>query len=95
MPKRFHVPLDPAEVSAAREELADLPRPWIAVAVGAKWVTKRWPTAHFAELLHRAQSHFGGSCFFVGTGDDTAMSQEVMRKASTPPLQAPLPQRER
>ena len=38
VPKRFHVPLDPAEVNAARDELAELPRPWLAVAVGAKWV---------------------------------------------------------
>ncbi len=82
VPKRFHVPLDPAEVNAAREELADLPRPWIAVAVGAKWVTKRWPTAHFAELLSRAQTHFGGTCVFVGTGDDTALSQEVIAQPS-------------
>ena len=46
----------PAEVDAVRDELAALPRPWIAVAVGAKWVTKRWPPAHFAELLNRACS---------------------------------------
>ncbi len=79
IPKRFHVPLDPAEVEAVRDELAELPRPWITVAVGAKWVTKRWPTAHFAELLRRAQSHFGGTALFVGTGDDTALSLEVMQ----------------
>lgn len=79
VPKRFHVPLDPAEVQAARADLAGLPRPWLAVAVGAKWVTKRWPPAHFAELLDRAHAHFGGSCFFVGTGEDTALSQEVAR----------------
>ena len=53
-PKRFHVPLDPSGGGRGRDELAGLPRPWIAVAVGAKWVTKRWPPAHFAELLNRA-----------------------------------------
>ncbi len=78
VPKRFHVPLDPAEVSAARAELAGLPRPWVAVAVGAKWATKRWPAGHFAELLNHAQSHFGGTCLFVGTGEDAAASLEVM-----------------
>src|SRR5262245_32560721 len=88
--KRFHVPLDPNEVEAVRSELAELPRPWVAVAVGAKWVTKRWPTSHFAELLRRAQSHFGGTALFVGTGDDTALSLKVIaaldpRKGFHPP----------
>ncbi|MCE9564120.1 MAG: glycosyltransferase family 9 protein [Planctomycetes bacterium] len=78
IPKRFHVPLDAAEVASVRAELAELPRPWVAVAVGAKWLTKRWPTAHFAELLNRAQSHFGGTALFVGASDDTALSQEVI-----------------
>src|SRR5204862_4296453 len=34
--------------------------------------------AHFAELLRPAQSHFGGTALFVGTGDDTALSLEVI-----------------
>jgi len=84
VPKRFHLPLDPGEVAAVRAELAELPRPWIAVAVGAKWLTKRWPTSHFAELLNRAQSRFGGTALFVGAGDDTAMSQEVIQRLTTP-----------
>jgi heptosyltransferase-1 len=92
IPKRFHVPLDASEVDAMRAELAELPRPWVAVAVGAKWVTKRWPTAHFAELLRRMQSHSGGTAMFVGTGEDTAMSQEVIREfrgAADPSPQPP------
>jgi lipopolysaccharide heptosyltransferase I len=86
LPKVFRVPLRADEVEAARRELAALPRPWLAVAVGAKWVTKRWPVGHFAELLGRAQSHFGGSCLFVGTADDTALSQQVVAKLRGPSL---------
>ncbi len=63
-----------------------LPRPWVAVAVGAKWVTKRWPAAHFAELMNRAQAHFGGSAVFVGSGDDTALSQQVIANLRGPSL---------
>ncbi|MBA4189687.1 MAG: glycosyltransferase family 9 protein [Planctomycetaceae bacterium] len=84
VPKRFHLPLDPGEVASVRAELAELPRPWIAVAVGAKWLTKRWPTTHFTELLSRAQSRFGGTALFVGAGDDTAMSQEVIAALGEP-----------
>jgi ADP-heptose:LPS heptosyltransferase len=86
VPKRFHVPIPAADVEWARARLAGLPRPVIAVAVGAKWVTKRWPPAHFATLL-KPQA----ACFiFVGTGDDTAPSQEVIRQlreewGSSPP----------
>ena len=39
-PKRFVVPLRPAELAAAERELAPLPRPWVALAVGSRWVTK-------------------------------------------------------
>lgn len=78
IPKRFHVPVDSSDVAAIQAELAGLPRPWLAVAVGAKWVTKRWLPGHFAELLMKSQSNFGGTCLFVGTRDDTALSQEVM-----------------
>jgi len=96
VPKRFHLPLDPGEVASVRVELAELPRPWIAVAVGAKWLTKRWPTSHFAELLNRTQSRFGGTALFVGAGEDTAMSQEVIAAlGSEDPSPNPLPQGER
>ena len=84
IPKRFHVPVNPLEADAVKVELAGLPRPWLAVAVGAKWVTKRWLPGHFAELLRRSQSHFGGTCLFIGTGEDTALSQEVMRSLTGP-----------
>jgi lipopolysaccharide heptosyltransferase I len=77
-PKRFVVPVDPAEHTAVRKEFHDLPRPWFAVAVGAKWVTKRWPPGHFGELLARAQREFGGTAIFVGVKDDAALAAEAM-----------------
>ncbi|HEV3386400.1 MAG TPA: glycosyltransferase family 9 protein [Gemmata sp.] len=82
LPKRFHVPVDPIDKAAIETELAGLPRPWLAVAVGAKWITKRWLPGHFAEILRRSQSHFGGTCLFIGSREDTALSQEVMRSLS-------------
>lgn len=84
LPKVFRVPLQPAEVESARETIAAFPRPWIAVAVGAKWLTKRWPVAHFAELLNRAHSHFGGTPFFIGTSEDSDLSQQVIANLRAP-----------
>jgi lipopolysaccharide heptosyltransferase I len=80
LPKTFRVPLQPAEVRAARVELAQLPRPLVAVACGAKWLTKRWPAAHFAELLNRAHAHFGGACVLLGAGEDVVLSREVAER---------------
>lgn len=74
-PKRFHVLVHPEARAWAANELRGLPRPIIAVAVGAKWVTKRWPPAHFATLL----KHTPGTCVFIGSGDDTPLALEAIR----------------
>jgi lipopolysaccharide heptosyltransferase II len=78
-PKQFHVPLKAEALAWANAEIAGLPRPLLAVAVGARWLTKRGPPGHFAVLFRRAQADFGGTCLFVGTGDDTALTVEVMQ----------------
>lgn len=80
LPRLFHIPIDPGEARAVTAELAGLPRPWLAVAVGAKWTTKRWWPEHFAELLRRSQARFGGSCIFIGAGEDTTLSHVVMKR---------------
>ena len=68
----------------ATQTLTDLPRPWIMAAVGARWLTKRWPTAFFGELLKRAQDTFGGTVLFVGGSEDTPASQEAALPLSRP-----------
>ena len=84
LPKRFYVPVDPIEAESVKAELAGLPRPWLAVAVGAKWVTKRWLPNHFAELLRKAQAQFGGTSLLIGTNEDTTLSLEVMNALPGP-----------
>src|SRR5947209_1998350 len=49
-PKVFRFPAFEVEQALAEETLRDWPRPWLAVGVGARWQTKRWPHAHFAAL---------------------------------------------
>lgn len=78
LPKRFHVPLQPAAVEWATAQLAGSPRPWVAFAVGSRWRTKRWPTAHFADLARRVHTESGGTCVFVGTPDEASLSREVI-----------------
>jgi ADP-heptose:LPS heptosyltransferase len=81
---RFIVPVRPEEQTAVEKELTPLPRPWIAVAVGARWETKRWPPASFAALLRRTQTAFGGTVLFVGTADDSLPTQDVANRLAGP-----------
>lgn len=66
--------------AAARNWLAELPRPWIAVQWGAKWETKRWPVAGFADVLSRAANTWGGTAVIVGAKADRAASEEMTRR---------------
>lgn len=75
--KRFVVPLQIAEVDAVRQELRHAPRPWLAVAPGAKWITKCWPPRHFASLLAMARQAFGGTVLLLGSADDRAIAQAI------------------
>jgi lipopolysaccharide heptosyltransferase I len=75
--KRFVLPLDPACRAWARTLLAEHPRPWLAVGVGARWLTKRWPPQHFAALTQHALDAFGGSAIFVGAPDEAALAEQT------------------
>jgi len=85
-PKRFRVPLDPAAVSWADEQLSGRPRPWLVVGVGARWLTKRWPPEHFAALVTAAQRHFGGTAVFIGTPDEAPLSRMTIDLLNGPAL---------
>jgi lipopolysaccharide heptosyltransferase I len=85
-PKRFVVPIAPATTAWAREQLTGYPRPWLMLAAGSRWPTKRWPPEHFAVLARRAQSVFGGSVVLVGGGDEAVLAQSVRRLLTGPSL---------
>ncbi len=75
--KRFHLAIDAPARQWALNLLRPWPRPWLAVAAGARWHTKRWPPAHFAALVRQAQSQFGGTAVFIGAADEAEVSQQV------------------
>jgi len=80
--KQFILPIDAQARQWARELLHDHPRPWLAVGVGARWITKRWPPQHFAALTQRALDKFGGTAVFVGTPDEAALAREAAARLS-------------
>jgi len=84
--KEFRFPAFAAEETWADETLHGWPRPWLAVGVGARWVTKRWLPEHFAALLERAQAAFGGTAILVGAAEDVVASRAVAEKLAGPSL---------
>ncbi|HEX5270852.1 MAG TPA: glycosyltransferase family 9 protein, partial [Gemmataceae bacterium] len=83
-PKQFRLPVREAERRWAEEALRDCPRPWLAFGVGSRWVTKRWPPEHFAELGRRAQAAFGGTVLFVGGGDEEPLGNQTGQRLAGP-----------
>lgn len=57
-----------------------------AVVVGARWTSKLWPTARFAELIDRLHAEGEPRCVLLGAPSDRAISDEIVRQTRQPPL---------
>ncbi len=85
--KTFHVPVQAESRAWARTLLQSMPRPWLTVGVGSRWLTKRWPPEHFAALVSRAQAQYGGSVLFVGTPEEADLSRQAAALVAGPTCQ--------
>jgi len=74
LPKQFIFPTLGDERHWALAKLADWPRPWLAISLGTRWETKRWPAEHFTALARRALSIVGGTIVLVGGRDEQQWS---------------------
>ena len=75
-PPRFVLPISEADLRWARSTLADVPRPRLVLNLGARWVTKRWPPARFAEVARRAVDRFGAGLVLLGAPEDRPIVAE-------------------
>jgi heptosyltransferase-1 len=75
--KAFHVPIHSDARDWAQEILQHLPRPHLAIGVGSRWLTKRWPPEHFAGLARRAQAEYGGTAIFVGAPEEASLADQA------------------
>ena len=69
--------------------LKSLPRPRVAFNVGARWLTKQWPPAHFAEVARRAQVELGAGLILVGAPEDRPLVDALrshLGQTTVPPL---------
>src|SRR5262249_21778242 len=83
-PKVFHVPVREKDRQWVQAHFQDCPRPWVALGVGARWMTKRWPAEHFATLAQKAHSHFAGTFLFVGGREETALARATATRLRGP-----------
>lgn len=82
LPKEFHIPI-PDEARCWADRIThEYPRPWLMLAPGARWMTKRWLPEHFAALLHRVDKVFGGTVFLVGGSEEKATAKLFLREFS-------------
>ncbi len=71
--KKFLVPLD----RRAKPQAAE--RPIVVLAMGARWMTKRWPVENFVAVARHSLSRYGGTVVFVGGNEDRALSKVAAR----------------
>ena len=70
----FQLPLGEQDMLWARETLASVPRPRLILNLGARWLTKRWPPVHFAEVARRAVAEFSAGLVCVGSRADLPLA---------------------
>ncbi len=61
----------------AQDELRWLNGPLLVLNVGARWLTKRWPPAKFAEVASRAARELGASLVAVGAPEDRRLVDDL------------------
>jgi heptosyltransferase-1 len=76
-PARFRVACTEDDRAWARRTLAPVAGPRLILNAGARWLTKRWPPAHFAELARRASETFGCGLVAVGAPEDRPLVDEL------------------
>ncbi len=82
-PARFVLAVSDQDREWARRVLEPLPGPRIAFNPGARWMTKRWPPEHFAEVARRAAVELGAGLIAVGANEDRPLV-EALRKPLGP-----------
>ena len=85
-PKQFRIPLDPEARAWAQKRLSGSDRPWLVFAIGARWLTKRWPPEHFATLARAMQERSGGTAVFVGSADEAPLAAQAIGLINGPAL---------
>jgi heptosyltransferase I len=85
---RFHIPqTDYDEIDRLLSRSGAKPGiSWVAMNVSARWPTKRWPAASFAEVADRLQQEGCGAVVMIGGLEERADIAAVIRMMKTPAI---------
>ncbi len=85
---RFHIPqTDYEKVDRLLNRSGITPETrWVAMNVSARWPTKRWPAASFAEVADRLQQDGSGAAVMIGGPDERADVAAVIGMMKTPAI---------
>jgi lipopolysaccharide heptosyltransferase II len=72
----------------AERQLAELPRPILAVHPGARWVTKRWPSDKFAEVLIKVSRSWNAGILLLGSPSERTETEQLAAKLATAGISA-------
>lgn len=77
---------DRAEAAGLLRQAGLEGRRFAALAVGARWETKRWPAERFAELADALADRYALASVLTGSAADYAVGEEVCRLSTSGPL---------
>ena len=85
---RFRIPqTDHEEVDRLLSRSGVMPgTSWVAMNVSARWPTKRWPTASFAEVADRLRQEGWGAVVMIGGPDERTDVAAVSAMMKTPAI---------
>jgi heptosyltransferase I len=83
---RFNLPISADDRRWARDTLALVASPRIVLNLGARWPTKRWRPAYFAEIARRAVSEFGAGLIAVGSAGDRSFVDALIAELGKIPI---------
>jgi lipopolysaccharide heptosyltransferase I len=83
---RFEIATNEADLRWAERALRDVPHPRLALNVGARWLTKRWPPENFAAIARRAVLEFGAGLVAVGAAADKRLVERLIHHLGGVPI---------
>lgn len=76
------LPERPALAAAVKSKWHVQDTRWLVLQPGARWDNKRWPAAHFAELVRQTAAQFPETRFAIlGSGEDKLLGEIISRAA--------------
>jgi lipopolysaccharide heptosyltransferase II len=77
-PKQFVIQIDAADQEWADQQVRGLSGLRVAIHPGARWVTKRWPAEHFAEIARRLNREFAATVVLIGGPDEADAAGRIV-----------------